>query len=66
MQTWFPRAAGGDAEAAEKVLRILDRQARLLGLDIPVPKDAHLTIEQMPNIKVDWAVPAETDGSDDD
>lgn len=34
-QTWYPKAVGGNAGALDRCLRIMERRARLLGLDAP-------------------------------
>jgi hypothetical protein len=41
---WFD-AAGSDAKAAELLIRIMDRRAKLLGLDKPTKIDARLTLD---------------------
>lgn len=34
--TYWPLAKGGDTDALDRVLKILQRRAKLLGLDLPV------------------------------
>ena len=35
MMAHWPQAIGGDVAAADRVIKIMDRRARLLGLDLP-------------------------------
>jgi hypothetical protein len=35
LATWFPKAKAGDYKAVDKVLRLWERQSRLLGIDAP-------------------------------
>lgn len=48
IRAYWARAAGGDAEAASFVLKVLERRARMLGLDSPKRVDIHALI-------VEWA-----------
>ena len=36
---WWPRATDGDSDALDRVLKIMEREARLLGLDAPTKID---------------------------
>ncbi|ABD94196.1 unknown [Streptomyces phage mu1/6] len=47
----LPKAAAGDARAAEIVLRAMDRHARLFGLDAPVRIKAELTDERIARVQ---------------
>ena len=57
LQQWWVLSLSGNGEAADRVLRIIDRQAKLLGLDVPVPKDATLRLETPPAAVVHWNFP---------
>jgi hypothetical protein len=46
----LPKAAKGDARAAEVVLKALDRHARLFGIDAPVRIKAELTDERIARV----------------
>ncbi len=50
----WPQALGGSADATDRVLKIMDRRARLLGLDqvggnraIPVPEEQHSALDAL-------------------
>jgi hypothetical protein len=47
----LPKAADGDARAAEVIIRALDRQARLFGLDAPIRVKTELTDERIERVR---------------
>lgn len=51
LEGMLPRLAAGDPRAADMVLRALERQARLFGLDAPVRADVRVTDEMTERIK---------------
>ena len=53
----YPRAAGGDVAAIDRVLRIGERRARLLGLDAPVRTALEGGGSETPAIKIVYATP---------
>lgn len=52
LKAWWGRAHE-DAEAFDRVVKLMEREARLLGLDAPVKRDQHLAISGSVQVRPD-------------
>lgn len=62
MTTYYPRAVAGHAEAMGHVRWLLEREAKLLGLDSPIQQEVSLTGGPQ-RIQVEWY---DSEGEEDD
>jgi len=49
--TWYPKAVAGNGAALDRCLRLMERRARLLGLDAPTNINFTVSLEQQQRIE---------------